>query len=213
MSGDTPLAQSVDDLDGHTLEELSDYLDRDRTPADGSIDHSPGCQLALASLERLRRLTGLALEREAANEAERGDDWIPRILGYIGLEVRAGRSIPFAHDETIGSLAITEGAVRGLIRDAGDTVGGIVIGRVRLQGDVTVPGESITVDVEASALWGAPIRVAIDEVRAAIYERLTTHTELVVAGVDVAVHDISEPQPPASPASPPDTTADPADRP
>jgi len=41
-------------LAGHTIEDLSDYLDRGRTPADPTIDDSPECQIALRSLQRLR---------------------------------------------------------------------------------------------------------------------------------------------------------------
>ncbi len=193
--GGTSHGQTLDDLDGHTLEDLGDYLDRDRTPADPSIDRSPGCQLALAALERLRRLTRQALDREAAEEEHRNDSWIPRVLDFIGREVRAGRDIPFDHDGALGSLTITEGAVRGLVREAGDRLGGIVLGRIVLQGDVTVPGEPITIEVEASALWGVSIVEASDRVREAVYEQLAMHTELRVVAVDVAVHDISDPRP------------------
>ena len=39
-----------EDLDGHTIEELSDYLDAGRTPVDASIEGSPGCRIALDAL-------------------------------------------------------------------------------------------------------------------------------------------------------------------
>ena len=36
-----------DDLDGHTFDELAEYLDRDRTPRDPDIESSAACRLAL----------------------------------------------------------------------------------------------------------------------------------------------------------------------
>lgn len=47
-----------DNLDGHSIEELSDYLDSGRTPRNRSIEASPGCQSALQAMERLRDLAG-----------------------------------------------------------------------------------------------------------------------------------------------------------
>ena len=45
-----------EDLDGHSIDELTDYLERGRTPADPSIEGSPACRNALRALERLRDL-------------------------------------------------------------------------------------------------------------------------------------------------------------
>ena len=39
-----------DDLDGHTIDELADYLDAGMQPADPSIDDSAACQNALAAI-------------------------------------------------------------------------------------------------------------------------------------------------------------------
>ncbi len=178
------------DLDGHSMDDLVDYLDRGRTPTDPTIENSPGCQIALGALTRLRTLSETLLEAEAAAEPPRDDTWVSDILSYIGMEARAGRDIPLGHENPEVELSISEGAVRGLIRAAGDEAGGVLMGRCGLEGDVTVPGEPITVTVETTVLWGEPIPAAVARVRAAIAGVLRKHTELNLVAVDVMVSDV-----------------------
>lgn len=184
-----------DDLAGHTIEELSDYLDRGLTPPDVTIDASPGCQLALASLRRLRTASRSLLGSDASGEPSRSDGWVQAIIDSISLDVRAGRDVPVHHSMRSARLAVTEGAIRGLVRGAGDGVGGVLVGRCRLDGDVTVPGSPITVLVDVTVLWGENIPAAVDRLRAAVFGDLIKHTELEIAGIDVTVHDIAAPQP------------------
>ncbi|SMQ74122.1 hypothetical protein [Agreia sp. VKM Ac-1783] len=179
-----------DDLDGHTIDELSDYLDRGRTPLDPSIEGSPGCRIALSSLERLRQISKSLVEVDAAAEAPRNDDWLGGILESIGREARAGRDIPLLPPSPRATLSVTEGAVRGLIRAAGDRSGGLIIGRCRLDGDVTAPGTPITVSIDASVFWGERIVETVDRAREAIYSALLKHTELTIASIDITVHDV-----------------------
>lgn len=185
------LALDAEDLNGHTVEELSAYLDAERTPPDPSIDESPGCQLALQAMERLRGLSEtLAMaDVEAETSAAHDESWVARILDSIAMDARAGRRIPISHTPT-ADLGITEGAVRGIVRAAEDDVDGAIIGRCRFQGDVTVPGEPISMSIDASVLWGAPLTDTADALRAAILRRLAAHTELNVTAVDVMIHDI-----------------------
>ncbi|WP_200920299.1 Asp23/Gls24 family envelope stress response protein [Agreia sp. Leaf244] len=186
----TDLDNERDDLDGHTIDELSDYLDRGRTPLDPSIEGSPGCRIALGSLERLRQISQSLVEVDAAAEAPRNDDWLGGILESIGREARAGRDIPLLPPSPRATLSVTEGAVRGLIRAAGDRAGGLIIGRCRLDGDVTVPGTPITVSIDASVFWGERIVETVDRAREAIYSALLKHTELTIASIDITVHDV-----------------------
>lgn len=178
------------DLDGHSVEELSDYLDQDRTPPDTSIENSAGCRIALAALTRLRDMSAEWIEAEAAREGSRDDGWVQQILAHIGHEAHAGRSIPLRHSSPDARLAITEGAVRGIVRAAGDRLGGIIIERVRLNGDVIIPGQPIEISIDATAFWGHSIPDAVEAVRDGILAALTTHTELTIARIDVAIHDI-----------------------
>ncbi|MFB2600232.1 Asp23/Gls24 family envelope stress response protein [Herbiconiux sp. P17] len=191
--GDLGLGLEPDDLDGHTIEELSDYLDAGRAPADPSIDSSPGCQNALAALQRLRSVSAGILDAEAREEPEPEESWIGGILKNIGREAHAGRSIPLPHPDPAAALAITEGSVRGIVRAAGDTVEGLLVGRCSLIGDVTVPGEPITVAIDAVVYWGHNIPSATSALREAVAAALALHTELHVAAIDVTVHDVQVP--------------------
>ncbi|GAA4190897.1 hypothetical protein GCM10022288_20900 [Gryllotalpicola kribbensis] len=188
------LALEPDDLNGHTVEELSAYLDADRTPPDPSIDESPGCQLALQAMQRLRGLSAALAEAdaEAEEKSARDEGWISRILGAIAVDARAGRRIPIAHPDPMADLGITEGAVRGIIRAAEDEIDGVIIGRCRFTGDVTVPDEPIGIVVDASVLWGTSLPTIADALRTAIRRRLAAHTDLNVQAVDVTIHDIHQ---------------------
>ena len=178
------------DLDGHSIEELSDYLDAGRLPRDDSIESSPGCLIALASLERLRNAAWALLEAEADADPERDSAWIGRLMGTISREARAGRDIPISSGDASVALSVTEGSVRGLIRAAGDDVGGVLIASCSLEGDVTRPGEPITVNIAASVAWGLSLPMLAEELRASILAALARHTELVVEGVNVTIRDI-----------------------
>ncbi|WP_232299839.1 Asp23/Gls24 family envelope stress response protein [Leucobacter komagatae] len=182
------------DLDGHTIDELSDYLDAGMTPPDASIDNSASCQLALNALSRLQTLSRSMLEEDIDEQEPADESWVATILTSIGLEARSGRRIPFTPPTPTSELSVTEGAVRGLIRDAGDDTDGLLIGKVRLEGDVTIPGEPIRVHVHASSLWGKSIPVTADLVRDAIARSLHDHTELNVVAIDVTVTDVHVPR-------------------
>lgn len=172
------------------IEVLNDYLDRGVAPPVELLNSSPDHQLALDALVRFRRVTSDLLADDVAAEPARDDGWVATILANIHSESRAGRSIPLGHPSSIADLSISEGAVRGLVRAAGDAVSGTLIGACRLEGDVTVPGTPITVAVEASVFWGERIRATAEHIRAAIESALLLHTELNIVAVDVTVTDV-----------------------
>ncbi|WP_353111526.1 Asp23/Gls24 family envelope stress response protein [Microbacterium sp.] len=191
---DVPRLRSLglepEDLDGHTLEELSDYLDAGREPADASIDESPGCRIAMDALERLRRLSPELLVDDAVAEPQVEESWVQGILAGIRLDARAGRRIPFSAPEPEADLGITEGAVRGLVRGAESAVPGVLVGRCRLVGDVTETGVPVRVEMDVSVPYGDPIPDLVDRLREEVASRLGEHTELNVAGIDITVHDV-----------------------
>lgn len=191
-TGSSGLGFEPEDLDGHSMDELADYLDAGRTPADASIESSPGCRIALDALERLRRLGPALLDQDAAAEPQADENWVRSIIDGIARDARAGRRIPFRVAEPDDDLGITEGAVRGLIRTAGDAIPGVLIGRCRLDGDLTVPGAPIGVRVEASVLYGLPIARLAERLRTEIGDRLRTHAELNISGIDIVVHDVRD---------------------
>ncbi|MET4783531.1 hypothetical protein [Glaciihabitans sp. UYNi722] len=185
-----PGALDSEDLDGHSIDELSDYLDSGRSPRNPDIENSPGCQIALAALTRLRATTWAMLEAEAESDPERDNVWITRVLDNIKREARAGRDIPISHPDPTVELTVTEGSVRGLIRAAGDGTGGAIIGKCVLDGDVTVPGEPIEVNVTASVAWGENLQAIAALMRARILDDLRLHTELNILSVNVMIQDI-----------------------
>ena len=180
------------DLDGHTLEELSDYLESGRLPVDPSIEGSPGCQLALDALERLRGLGDRLIEADAAAMPEVDDSWVDRILSGIALDARAGRRIPFDEPDSGSDFGITEGAVRGLIRSAENAVAGVLVGHSTLDGDVSAAGAPIRIGIEVNALYGTSIPVAVERLRDEVADRLQQHTDLTVTAIDITVRDIQQ---------------------
>lgn len=178
------------DLNGHTLEELSEYLDAGRVPVDPSIEQSPGCRIALDALTRLRELTPELLAADTAAEPAAEDSWVDRILGGIALDARAGRRIPLFNPAPDTDLGITEGALRGIVRAAERTVPGVVVGKCGVDGEVTVRDEPVRVSVEVSVPYGEPIPELVGRLRAEIAARLRAHTVLNVTGIDVAVRDV-----------------------
>ena len=172
------------------IAELSEYLDRGEDPPQELLDRSPAYGIALEALLRFRSVALNLLQADADAEPARDDSWVSRILTNIHIEARAGRSIPLTAPTPDAELSITEGAVRGLIRAAGDSVPGALVGRCRLDGDVTVPGSPVTVSVEASVYWGEPLPDAAQRIREDIASALRRHTELTIAAIDVAITDV-----------------------
>jgi len=183
----SPLDEAA--LEGHSIESLSDYLDRDRQPADPTIESSPAAQHALAALARLRAVAPRVLASEADSYEFPHDHWIARILEQISVQVRAGRDIPVAHDVPTAVLSITEGAVRGLVRDVGDGFGGMLVERVRLDGDIESPGAHAVVTVDIVTFAGTDVAAVGEEFGRAVRSALAKHTELSVTDVVVRVRD------------------------
>ncbi|MFD2758748.1 Asp23/Gls24 family envelope stress response protein [Gulosibacter faecalis] len=184
------LSLEPDDLDGHTIDEIEDYLDRGRTPSDPTIEASPGCRLALDALVRLRTAGADLLASDTAAEPEADDDWVQSILTGIRLDVNAGRRIPVASPDANADLGVTEGAVRALIRAAESVVPGALIGRCRLEGDVTVSQAPVRIRIDLSVPYGEPVLPLATRLRAEIAERLERHTDLNVVEINIDVHDV-----------------------
>ena len=173
---------------------LADYLDSGRSPRIAAYEDDPEARNALRALEHMRDL-GRELVQVEADEADApGDDFFRGVLSHISRESRAGRDIPLSHPDPSVSLALTEGAVRTLVRQAGDEVPGVLIGRCTLDGDVTVPGAPVRVALTMSVVWGDPLPELAQRVRERVNAALLRHTELRVEGIDVTVVDV-QPRP------------------
>ncbi|AMM19228.1 hypothetical protein AX769_02620 [Frondihabitans sp. PAMC 28766] len=173
-----------------TLERLADYLDRGRRPYDPVIEDDPSNAMQLATLERLRVLSGRLVADEADEVPPPDPSWFSGVMDRVRQEARSGRDIPLGSDDRFSVFHMTEGAVRGLIREAGDGIDGAVVISVALSGDVALPGASVRVEVTISALKGEFVPLMADDVRQAVALQLARQTELVVEAVDIVVGDI-----------------------
>ncbi len=185
------IAREPDDLDGHTIAQLADYLDADRTPPDPTIDASPACQHALAALERLRRVAPELLLDDGAPPDD--EDWVSRVMGGIALDAHAGADFVLVDGGPDARLVMTEGALRGLVRSAGDDEPGFLMGRVRFEGDLD-PGAEVVVRTGVTVAHGVPIPEAADRLRQHIAAVIARHTRLRASRVDVDVEDVDAPR-------------------
>ncbi|WP_104087187.1 hypothetical protein [Arthrobacter sp. GMC3] len=177
---------------GRRIEDLSDYLETGFSADAAHIEHCPQCQARLAGLRSLHTAALNLMDDDVASLSGEGTGWLDGMLANLRLETRAGRSIPLASN-TADLLTETEGAVIALVRNVGDSLGGVLIGRCRLDGEVTVPGAPVEVNVNVSARYGYPLPVMAEDLRAAILTELLVETELNVAAVNVAFTDMREP--------------------
>ena len=185
-----PDSLEAEDFDGYTLEELSDYVDSGRVPRNARIESSPSCRIALEALERLRDVQSEMRRADVEAEPPTDELWVDRILAQIPPNSRPGRRIPLEVPGATGDFALTEGAIRGLVRGADATVPGALIGRCRILGDAEVPSAPVSLDVDVSICYGYPIGEAVHALREEIARRLTVHTQLRVEGIDINVVDL-----------------------
>ena len=175
---------------GFTLDDLSDYLDRGRVPAIRAIDESPECQAMLASIERMGSLTRDLVAQDQREQPALEEGWLGGLLEAISREVRAGRDIPLTAPDPRATLMVTEGAIRELIRSAGDSVDGVLVGSCTLEGDVDAVGGLVTVALTISVVPQTPVVELAEQVRQKVYTQLLAHTELSIGSIDVTVSDI-----------------------
>lgn len=203
MNADDPtwaVGASDPDLDGHSIEELSAYLDHGRQPFNASIEGSASCALALAAMERLSAVTATLLADTAEPPPGRLDQWMSGILARISLDAHAGRDLPLAPPAGDDVLLVTEGALRSLVRAAGDRLAGALVGRVTIQGDLgsSTAGSStadsstaeVALRVEMDVLVGIAIPAVVAELRREIDAAVRRHTTFSVPTIDVVVRDL-----------------------
>ena len=185
------MSEDVDQTDdvggsGYSLEDLSAYLDRGRTPRIPAIERNAECQALMASMERMGRLSREIVDEQAAEPL--AESWYDEIMREVMREFRAGRDIPLARTEDGTQLVVTEGALYELIRTVGDEVEGVLVGRVR--SDQPEPTAPLDVRVTVSVLFGYPMQDTVDRMRDGIRAAVERHGDLRVGRVDVTVGDV-----------------------
>lgn|GEM_PF-1243339 len=145
---------------GHSLADLSTYLDTGEIADPDHLKWCPECQAGLASLRRLSDLGSELLNSDVADAGSGSDDWMQSILDNLRLELRPGRNIPLRSGHPNDSLFETEGAITALIRSVADSLPGTAAGKCRLHGNITggtddagtgSTGVSTGTEVEAAA--------------------------------------------------------------
>lgn len=185
------MSEDVDQTDdvggsGYSLEDLSAYLDRGRTPRIPAIERNAECQALMASMERMGRLSREIVDEQAAEPL--AESWYDEIMREVMREFRAGRDIPLVRTEDGTQLVVTEGALYELIRTVGDEVEGVLVGRVRI--DQPEPTAPLDVRVTVSVLFGYPMQDTVDRMRDGIRAAVERHGDLRVGRVDVTVGDV-----------------------
>ena len=175
---------------GTTIDELSDYLDRDRTPTDPHIESCPDCLNALEALERVGRLSRDLIDADAAELPAPPESWFERIFTSIQEELHAGRSLPISHPDPRVQITVTEGAVRALLRDSGDAIDGVFVSRTEIVGDAETLGAPVEINLTASVRFGTSIQKLTDELREVAYAALAKHTDLNVTAGNISVEDL-----------------------
>lgn len=190
---------------GHSLADLSAYLDTGQIDDPAHLERCPECQAALASLRHLSQLGGELLRSDVADAGSGNGDWMQSILDNLRLELRPGRSIPLQAEHPDDTLWESEGAVSALIRSVADALPGTAAGKCRLQGEVTTMGAPITVEVEVAVVYGHPMEERAATLRDELARTLAAQTELNIQAINITVTDVLEP--PAPPVQPTDTPA------
>lgn len=170
---------------GYSLEELSAYLDRGRTPRIAAIESNAECQAVLASMMRMAQLSRELVDEEAG--AGLAEHWYEGVMRGVLRELRAGRDIPLRAAADGVDLVVTEGALRELVRSTGDGVPGVFVGRVSLR---QAEDSRLHITVSISVRFGRRIADAVTEVRAAVRDAVGHHGDLRVGEIDVTVDDV-----------------------
>ncbi|MFJ4028673.1 Asp23/Gls24 family envelope stress response protein [Paenarthrobacter sp. NPDC089989] len=190
------MSTSPDTLEcGHSLAELSSYLDTGAFSDPAHLETCPECQSGLATLRRLSGFAGELVHADVAEAGSGADDWMQSILSNLRLELRPGRTIPLTSDNPADVLSETEGAVTALIRSVVDAIPGTAAGKCHLLGDVTDPEAEITVTVDIAVVYGHHLEERATQVREALAEALRTQTEMNITGIDVTITDVLDPGP------------------
>lgn len=177
---------------GRRIEDLSDFIDSGISADAEHIAHCPQCQARLAGLRILSDAAVDLMCDDVASAADEGTGWLDGMLANLRMETRAGRSIPL-NSGPLEVLTETEGAVIAMVRAVGDSLGGVLIGRCRLVGDVAVAGAAVEVNINVSARYGYPLPSMAQELRDAVTAELLIHTELNIVAVNVAFTDLRPP--------------------
>ncbi len=138
---------------------------------------------------RLRQLGLRLLEQD-----ERDGPDLSGLLGAVtaqsAREARAGRAVAGAGAAAGDRLVITEGALRGVVRDAADDLDDVLLARCSLTGELDDDGAPLGARLAVSVAWPSPLPDASTRLRASVSAALERHTGRTRGAVDIDVVDL-----------------------
>lgn len=173
-------------LDGHSLDELTEYLEAGRNPVDPDIEGSPKCREALGVLARLRQLAPLLAAADLAVQSASVEGWMQRVIAAVASRTRGGLWIPVTSAATRAELGDAEWRLRSAVRAAGLAVGGVTVLRCRLRSH-----DPVIAEVEVSVARGGGISERLMLLREEVSRRLSASWPLSLSGLDVIVRDVA----------------------
>lgn len=139
--------------------------------------------------QRLRELGQQLLEHDERRSPDLAGV-IEAVTGQIRREARAGRDVPMAGSDEVDRLVVTEGALRGRLREVADDVPGVVVARCAVQGDLDDPGTSVGARLSISVAWPLRLSEVAGQVRGRVRAELGAQTGRPPGEVDIEVLDL-----------------------
>lgn len=139
--------------------------------------------------QRLRELGMALLERDEASSPDLAGV-VEAVTTQIRREARAGRDVPFATSTPSQRLLLTEGALRGLLRESADGVAGTIVARCQVTGDVEDPAVPIGARLAISVAWPQPLRDTAAAVRTAVVSAIQEQTGRTAGAIDIEIIDL-----------------------
>lgn len=139
--------------------------------------------------QRLRELGMQLLERDELNSPDLAGV-VEAVTAQIRREARAGRDVPFAASSEEDRLLLTEGALRGLLRESADDVPGVIVARCGVVGEIDEPDAPIGAQLAVSIAWPRPLREVAEQVRAAVAGAIRVQTGRTAGPIDIEVIDL-----------------------
>lgn len=158
-------------------------------PAEQQLTPDPDRRRAERAEQRLRELGQQLLEHDERRSPDLAGV-IEAVTGQIRREARAGRDVPMPGTDDVDRLVVTEGALRGRLREVADDVPGVVVARCAVQGDLDDPGARIGARLAISVAWSLRLSEVAGHVRERVRAELVAQTGRPPGEIDVEVLDL-----------------------
>ncbi|MEU6762131.1 Asp23/Gls24 family envelope stress response protein [Streptomyces sp. NPDC046853] len=163
--------------------------------------HIESCPHCTQAVDALRHLEGIVTQaRDAAPREPDTSALTGRVMDVVRLELRPGRTLPLGDEDE--DAWIVEAAAARTIRAAAESLPGVRAGSCRI--DPLAPGSAaapagrlargpvkVRIEVQVPLTWNLP--EAADLVRGRVIEAVDGELGMRIAGVDVRITDVIDP--------------------